>query len=71
MTRFLLEGALLKMKLTQSVVTTKNGREFVASFTKRLAENKSVDLVILNLEMPAMGGITAARVMRAMEEKCR
>ncbi|HEY5594834.1 MAG TPA: response regulator, partial [Nitrospiria bacterium] len=53
------------------VVSTQNGQEFIASFTKRLAENKPVDLVILDLEMPVMDGITAARVMRVVESKYR
>jgi len=67
LTRELLKGMLLKKKLAKSVVTTENGQEFVASFTKRLTENLPVDLVILDLEMPVMDGITAARVMRAVE----
>lgn len=71
LTRDLLKGMLLKMKLAQAVVSTQNGQEFIASFTKRLAENKPVDLVILDLEMPVMDGITAARVMRVVESKYR
>ena len=71
LTRDLLKGMLLQKKLAQSVVTTENGQEFVASFTRRMAENLPVDLVILDLEMPVMDGITAARVMRAVEGKYR
>lgn len=67
LTRELLRGMLLKKKLAKSVVTTENGQQFVSSFTKRMAENLPVDLVILDLEMPVMDGITAARVMRAIE----
>jgi len=67
MTRDLLKAMLLNKKLTQSVVTTGNGQEFVAAFTRRLAAKEPVSLVILDLEMPVMDGITAARVMRAVE----
>jgi CheY-like chemotaxis protein len=71
LTRDLLKGTLLKKKLARSVVPAVNGQECVASFTKRLAENQPVDLVILDLEMPVMDGITAARVMRAVEVNYR
>ena len=69
LTRELLKGMLLKRKLTKTVISVENGQEFVSAFTKRLAENQSIDLVILDLEMPMMDGITAARVMRSVEEK--
>ena len=69
LTRELLKGMLLKRKLTKAVISVENGQEFISAFTKRLTENRSVDLVILDLEMPVMDGITAARVMRSIEEK--
>lgn len=69
LTRELLKGMLLKRKLTKTVVSVEDGQEFVSAFTKRLARNQPVDLVILDLEMPVMDGITAARVMRSVEEK--
>jgi CheY-like chemotaxis protein len=71
LTRELLKGMLLKKKLARSVISTENGQEFVASVMKRMSENLPVDLVILDLEMPVMDGITAARVMRAVEVNYR
>jgi CheY-like chemotaxis protein len=69
MTRDLLKGMLLNKKLAQSVIATGNGREFIAAFTKRRAAGEPVNLVILDIEMPVMDGITAARMMRAVESK--
>lgn len=69
LTRGILKAALLKKKLTQTVLSTENGQEFIKVFTKRLAEKQPVNLVILDLEMPVMNGIMAARVMRAVEQK--
>jgi len=69
LTRNLLKGMLLNKKLAQSVVTTNNGREFIEAFSKRLAAGEPVNLAILDLEMPEMDGIGAARVMRALESK--
>jgi CheY-like chemotaxis protein len=60
---------LLKRKLCRTVLAAANGQEFVAGFTKRLAEGRDTDLVILDLEMPLMDGITAARVLRSLEGK--
>lgn len=68
-TRELLRGMLLKRKLCRAVVAAANGQEFLAGFTKRLTEGRDTDLVILDLEMPVMDGITAARVLRALEGK--
>jgi len=67
LTRDLIRESLLKKKMARSVLSSKNGQEFITSFTRRLAENQSVDLVILDVEMPVIDGITAARMMRAVE----
>ncbi|HET6465969.1 MAG TPA: response regulator [Nitrospiria bacterium] len=69
LTRQLLKESMIKKKLARSVISAKNGQEFITSFTKRLADKQRVDLVILDLEMPVMDGITAARMMRAIESK--
>lgn len=71
MTRELLSGMLVKNRLAREVVSVENGQEFITALTKRLAGNLPVDLAILDLQMPVMDGITAARVMRAVEEKYR
>ncbi len=39
------------------------------AFNKRLAEDLPVEMVILDLVMPVMDGITAARIMRSIEQK--
>jgi CheY-like chemotaxis protein len=69
LTRQLLKESMVKNKLARSVISAKNGQEFITVFTKRLTEKKHVDLVILDLEMPVMDGVTAARMMRAIEGK--
>jgi CheY-like chemotaxis protein len=69
--RELLKGMLLKKELARTVIASENGQEFVVAFNKRLAENLPVDMAILDLEMPVMDGVTAARVMRSIEEKYR
>lgn len=68
-TRDLLKESMIRKKLARSVISTKDGQEFITSFTKRLTDNLPIDLAILDLEMPVMDGIAAARMMRAIESK--
>jgi CheY-like chemotaxis protein len=65
----LLKGMLINKGLADTVITAGNGQEFVTLFNVRLAEHQPIDMVILDLEMPVMDGIAAARMMRALEGK--
>lgn len=67
--RDLLKGMMVKKKMAETVLTSENGQEFIAALNKRLLEKEPVDMVILDLEMPVMDGITAARIMRSLEGK--
>ncbi len=69
LTRDLLRGLLLKRQLALQVISTEDGQAFVDAFTQRVTANQPPNLVILDLEMPIMDGITAARVMRTVEGK--
>lgn len=60
---------IIKKNLAHEVIACRDGQEFIAEITKALAQDKKVDLVILDLEMPVMDGITAARTLRAVEKK--
>ena len=60
---------IMKKGLAHEVIACKDGQEFVAEVTRALAQDKRVDLVVLDLEMPVMDGITAARTLRAVEKK--
>ena len=46
-------------------VVAQNGRAGVDIVKKRLAENKPFDLVLMDIQMPVMGGLDAASRMRA------
>lgn len=66
--RNLLKNLLTNKGLAQTVIAVDNGLEFISALKNRLAAKKMVSLAILDLEMPTMDGITAARVMRALED---
>ncbi len=65
----LLKGMLTNKGLADTVLAAGNGQEFITLFNARLAAHQPVDMVILDLQMPVMDGITAARMMRALEAK--
>jgi CheY-like chemotaxis protein len=69
--RELLKAMLESRGMARAVIATQNGQEFIAAFKKRMSEKQPVDLVILDLEMPVMDGIAAARMMRSMEDKAK
>lgn len=67
--RELLKAMLETKGLARTVIATENGQAFIDAYTGRIAEKQAVDLVVLDLEMPVMDGISAARLMRSIEEK--
>jgi len=69
--RSVLQGLLEQSGLAEQVVALHSGAEFVSTVARRFAEGLPVDLVILDVEMPAMDGFTAARFLRSLETKLR
>lgn len=67
LTRDLLKSMLLTRRLAREITAVQNGREFVAVVAKRLTDRLPLSLVILDMQMPVMDGVTAARVMRTVE----
>ncbi len=67
--RTLLKEMLLKKSIVKEVNDSENGLDFVSAYTRLLNEKKRPAFVILDLNMPVMDGLTAARTMRALEKK--
>ena len=65
----LLSGTLLNSRLAKEVISLGNGLDFIAEFTERLARKIPPDVVVLDLELPQMNGLTAARIMRFIEDQ--
>jgi PleD family two-component response regulator len=53
--------------LADTILTYKNGLDLTSAFSKFVSENKPVDVLILDINMPVMDGLTAARVIRSIE----
>ncbi|VAX32403.1 hypothetical protein MNBD_NITROSPIRAE02-615 [hydrothermal vent metagenome] len=68
-TRTLLKELILKKTLASEVAAVSNGLELVSEYSKFLSADISVRFVIIDLNMPVMDGLTAARTLRTLEEK--
>jgi CheY-like chemotaxis protein len=69
LTRDIIKAMLLQKKVAESVQAFNDGKQLVSEFTKRLTGQAPVAMIILDLQMPVMDGITTARIVRSLEEK--
>lgn len=53
--------------ITKDIIESENGRTFLSQLSDLLKANAQVDLVILDVNMPVINGIDAARTVRALE----
>jgi len=68
-TRTLLKELILKKEIASEVRAVSNGLELVSEYSRLLSDNIRVKFVIIDLNMPVMDGLTAARTLRTLEEK--
>ncbi|OGW38065.1 MAG: hypothetical protein A2Y97_00200 [Nitrospirae bacterium RBG_13_39_12] len=68
-TRTLLRELLLKKTLASEVIDVTNGLELISEYSKLVKKNIKLSFAIIDLNMPVMDGLTAARTIRALEEK--
>ena len=67
--RNIIVEALKATKFSAHVLAVENGLELTTSFAKLVSEHAAIDLAIIDLNMPIMDGITAARTLRAIESQ--
>jgi len=66
-TRKIIEDLLRARKFSSQVMAFQNGLELISAYSKLLSEKKLIDIAIIDLNMPIMDGLTAARLMRSVE----
>src|SRR5574341_1114219 len=66
--REMLAATLREKKLARRVITCPDGKEFLSSLSEKLKNDEIVNLAILDVQMPVINGINAAKTMRAIEE---
>lgn len=64
-----LHDMLVKTCLAKRVFTCRDGKEFISSISEEMKGGASVNLVILDVNMPGISGIDAAKILRALEER--
>ena len=68
-TRKIIEELLKEKKYSEHVQSFENGLMLITAYSKLLSEKQRVDIAIVDLNMPVMDGLTAARMMRADETR--
>lgn len=66
-TRKIIEDLLKEKKYSENVQSFENGLALISAYSRLLIEKQPVDIAIVDLNMPVMDGITAARMMRSLE----
>jgi CheY-like chemotaxis protein len=66
-TRKIIGDLIIEKKFSLYAMSFENGLELVTAYSKILAEKGQVDVAIIDLNMPVMNGLTAARALRAIE----
>lgn len=62
-----MEDMIIEKKYASHVVSVENGLELISEYSRLLDGNVPVSIAILDLNMPIMDGVTAARTMRTLE----
>ncbi len=68
-TRKIIKDLLMEKDLADVVMEFENGLELTAAFAKLIAEKKPVDVAIIDINMPVMDGLTAAKIIRSIESQ--
>ncbi|MEJ2696825.1 MAG: response regulator [Candidatus Sulfobium sp.] len=68
-TRKIIEDLIREKEVFSTVLSFENGLELISSYSELVTEKKPVLVSIIDLNMPVMDGLTAARTMRALEAK--
>lgn len=66
-TRRIIVDLLKEKNYWSDVESFENGVELLSAYSKLLSEGKTVDVAIIDLNMPVMDGLTAARTLRSLE----
>ncbi len=67
--RTIIMDALKASRVYTNVMAFENGLELISAFSKLVSEKTPVNIFIIDLNMPVMDGITAARTIRAIENQ--
>ncbi len=58
---------VISNNIAKDIIESENGRVFLSQLSDLIKTNATVDLIILDVNMPVINGIDAARTVRAIE----
>jgi CheY-like chemotaxis protein len=64
----ILSELLVEEQVAEHVEVCNNGMEFLTTLSKQFVQKQTVDLIILDVNMPILNGISAAIAQRAIEK---
>ena len=67
--RDIITDVIKARKFSYNVMAFENGLELITAFSRLISDRAAVDLAIIDLNMPVMDGLTAARTIRAIESQ--
>lgn len=70
-TRKIIQDLLIEKRFADHVLAFENGLELITAYSKLISEGRSVEVAILDINMPIMDGLTAAKTMRSIESQKR
>ncbi|GAB4545291.1 MAG: hypothetical protein Fur0020_14400 [Thermodesulfovibrionia bacterium] len=70
-TRKIIQDLLIERRFADHVLAFENGLELTTTYSRLIAEKKNVEVVILDINMPVMDGMTAAKTIRSIESQRR
>jgi|Deesub1362A_J573_1020465.scaffolds.fasta_scaffold00173_6 CheY-like chemotaxis protein len=70
-TRKIIQDLLIEKRFADQVLAFENGLELTTAYSRLISEGKSVEVVILDINMPVMDGLTAAKTLRSIESQKR
>jgi CheY-like chemotaxis protein len=68
-TRKIIRDLLVERNIANEIMTFENGLELTSAFAKLVTEKKPVDVAIIDINMPVMDGLTAAKTIRSIESQ--
>lgn len=66
-TRRLIEEVIRSKGLSDEIISVEDGLKLTSEFSKIIKEGRKVEFMVIDLNMPVMDGLTAARTVRAIE----
>lgn len=68
-TRKIIQELIVEKHFSERVKAFENGLDLISAYGKILMDKEQVDVAIIDLNMPVMDGLTAARTMRTLERQ--